>query len=205
MIFELLILTIVPSLFLLLYFVKSDKFPEPPSMILKTVVLGIIIGFPAGYLNSLIIKDINFSFLAAVVEEPLKFSVLYLYIKKQKYFDEPIDGIVYGACASLGFATFENLFYVFSHVESIEKSFVIAGLRSISAVPMHAMCGAIMGCHFGQYIFKKKKNQLFLSFFIPIIFHGIYNFSTTFDGIIYLFVVMIMIIYFFKIKKKFNV
>ena len=28
-------------------------------------------------------------------------------------FNEPLDGVVYGVCASLGFATLENLYYVY--------------------------------------------------------------------------------------------
>ena len=99
------------------------------------------------------------------------FLILYFYIKRQKHFDKPIDGIVYGATASLGFATFENFDYVFNYAESMEESFIIAGVRSFSAVPMHALCGAIMGFHFGQYIFKKQNVQMLLCLLVPILIH----------------------------------
>ena len=55
-VFELLLLTILPSLFLLIYFIKTDKYPEPTPILIKTFTLGILICFPAGYLNYLIIK-----------------------------------------------------------------------------------------------------------------------------------------------------
>ena len=201
-VFELLLLTILPSFFLLIYFIKSDKYPEPARILIKTFVLGIIICFPASYLNYLIINDDYYSFLAAITEEPLKFLILYFYIKRQKHFDEPIDGIVYGATASLGFATFENFDYVFNYAESIEESFLIAGVRSFSAVPMHALCGAIMGFHFGQYVFKKQNIQLFLCLLIPILIHASYNYTTNFEGIYYLLVVLLSIIYFQRIKNN---
>ena len=34
-------------------------------------------------------------------------------VYKMKDFNEPTDGIVYGVCASLGFATLENFYYVY--------------------------------------------------------------------------------------------
>ena len=39
--------------------------------------------------------------------------VLYFFVYKMKDFNEPIDGVVYGITASLGFATLENLYYVY--------------------------------------------------------------------------------------------
>lgn len=201
-IFQLLLLTILPSLFLLIYFIKLDKYPEPTPIILLTVLLGITICFPAAFLNSLLIPNSSLSFLAGITEEPLKFLILYFFIKGRDFFDEPMDGIVYGVCVSLGFATYENFDYVFIFSESVEEAFWVAGVRSFSAVPLHALCGAIMGYHFGQYVFEKQKHHLFLSLLIPITFHAIYNFSTNFGGIYYLIVILIMLIYFFKIKKR---
>ena len=59
-------------------------------------------------------KHFNFFFLsAAPVEEVLKFTVLYSLVYKMKDFNEPIDGIVYGVTVSLGFATLENIYYVY--------------------------------------------------------------------------------------------
>ena len=90
-----LLITILPSLALVLYFVKSDKFKEPSRIIIITFLFGILITIPAGYLNSLI--DKNFAtgeifndallsgfFGGGPVEELLKFSVLYFYILKEK-------------------------------------------------------------------------------------------------------------------------
>ena len=135
-VFELLLITILPSLFLLIYFIKLDKYPEPTPIIIMTVLLGIMICIPAGILNDLLIPNDNFNFLAAITEEPLKFLILYFFIKGRNFFDEPMDGIVYGVCVSLGFATHENFDYVFRLSESVQEAFWIAGVRSFSAVPL---------------------------------------------------------------------
>ena len=46
------------------------------------------------------------------VEEFSKFAVVRLKAYRSLYFDEPMDGLVYAAAASLGFASLENVLYV---------------------------------------------------------------------------------------------
>ena len=46
-----LLATIIPSIILVYIFYTFDKFPEPRKYIIITFILGIIIAFPAGYLN----------------------------------------------------------------------------------------------------------------------------------------------------------
>lgn len=187
-----LLITILPSLALVLYFVKSDKFKEPNRIIIITFLFGILITIPAGYLNSLI--DKNFAtgeifndallsgfFGGGPVEELLKFSILYFYILKEKAFNEPMDGLVYGVLASLGFATLENFQYVFYLDSEFWTAQEIAIFRSYSAIPLHGLCGAIMGFYFGQYAFSANKKYLGLAIIVPIIFHGSYNFMCDYN------------------------
>ena len=187
-----LLITILPSIVLVLYFIKSDKFKEPNRIIIITFLFGILITIPAGYLNSLI--DKNFAtgerfndallsgfFGGGPVEELLKFSILYFYILKEKAFNEPMDGLVYGILASLGFATLENLQYVFYFDSEFWSAREIAIFRSYSAIPLHGLCGAIMGFYFGQYAFSANKKYLGLAIIVPIIFHGSYNFMCDYN------------------------
>ena len=118
-----LLITILPSLLIVTFFVMSDRFREPNKEIIKVFVYGIIITFPAFYLNTFLgeifaSRSISVSLIrsfltAAPVEETLKFCVLYFLVYKMKDFNEPIDGIVYGVTVSLGFATLENIYYVY--------------------------------------------------------------------------------------------
>ena len=139
----LIILTFAPPLLILGYIIRADKFPEPIGAVITVFCLGIGITFFAGILNSIVIPEgSNRAYLAGVTEESLKYLVLLFYVRKKAYFDEAMDGIVYGVLISLGFATLENYHYVIRFIEHGQE---IAILRAFSAIPLHAMCGVIMG------------------------------------------------------------
>ena len=126
-------------------------------------------------------------------EEILKFFILYTIVLRRNEFNEPMDGIVYGVVASLGFATYENYDYVFRLAETwdIDPS-QMAIWRSYSAVPMHGLNGCIMGFYFGKYAFTAEKKYLVLSLLMPFLLHGFYNFL---EYPFYYMIVGIMIIY----------
>ena len=202
-----LLLTLAPPVLIVYFFVKSDKFEEPTSLILKSFFAGILLCFPAGSLNYYLIwssSDPNFfSFLAGIVEESLKFLVLFLYIKPKENFNEPYDAIVYGTSISLGFAALENLEYVY--LSNYEDPLIISIIRAFSAIPMHASCGVIMGFYFGLYVFRGERIQILKALLIPMSLHAIYNYFTNL-GILFIFVLVFMIFMsyklFFKVKIK---
>ena len=182
-----LLITILPSLLIVTFFVMSDRFREPNKEIIKVFVYGIIITFPAFYLNTFlggifasrsISESLIRSFLtAAPVEETLKFCVLYFLVYKMKDFNEPIDGIVYGVTVSLGFATLENFYYVYYVSDYYGESARITSIwRSFSAIPAHGVFGVAMGYFFMKYCFTKKQSNLFLCILAPFLLHGFYNF-----------------------------
>lgn len=181
-----LLITIVPSLLILIYFFLSDKFKEPKGTIALVFGLGVLICLPAGIINefmgvnfsNIFSERLLYSFLGpAWGEEILKFLILYTIVLKRNEFNEPMDGIVYGVVASLGFATYENYDYVFRLAETwnIDPA-QMALWRSYSAVPMHGLNGCIMGFYFGKYAFTADKKYLVLSLLIPFLLHGFYNF-----------------------------
>ena len=93
-----------------------------------------------------------------------------------KDFNEPIDGIVYGVTVSLGFATLENIYYVYLLADYFDtSSMALAIARSFSAVPAHAVFGVFMGYFFMKYSFIKKGDNLLFAFLIPFVLHGCYN------------------------------
>ena len=186
----LLLVTILPSILIILFFVYSDKFREPRGQILKVFIYGILITIPAYFLNTYlnafwynnfrVSEGLIGSFLtAAPVEEGLKLSILYFFVYKMKDFNEPIDGIVYGVTASLGFATLENFYYVYLLADYYQTSSMsLAVARSFSAVPAHAVFGVFMGYFFMKYVFVKKGDNLLFAFTIPFVLHGCYNLFT---------------------------
>ena len=199
----LLLLTILPSILIISYFVYSDKFKEPRGEIIKIFIYGILITIPAYFLNTYlnafwyanfqVSQEIISSFLtAAPVEEGLKLSILYFYVYKMKDFNEPIDGIVYGVTVSLGFATLENIYYVYLLADYFDTtSMALAIARSFSAVPAHAVFGVFMGYFFMKYSFIKKGDNLLFAFLIPFVLHGCYNLFTASNFFISLLLILI--------------
>lgn len=199
-----LLITIIPSIAIMLYFILSDKFKEPKRTIVEVFLLGVVITIPAGYLNSLILKTfkngdiINDSLLSGffaggLTEEILKFCILYFFVLKKFEFNEPMDGIVYGVAASLGFATLENIYYVYYYAEGFGvSSLEIAKLRAWTAVPMHGLNGCVMGFYFGLFAFMGKKKYLGYALVVPYVFHGAYNFLISLQ-FIYGFVILIIL------------
>tara|TARA_B100001250_G_C19758980_1_gene771524 strand:- start:475 stop:1152 length:678 start_codon:yes stop_codon:yes gene_type:complete len=199
-----LLITIVPSILILLYFFFSDRFKEPVQIVWEVFLWGIFICFPAGKLNSFMINnfsvtgdytDLTYSFYGpAWTEEMLKFLVLYLVVLRKKEFNETMDGIVYGVVVSLGFATYENFSYVFDLAEYFQvSSREIAITRAFSAVPFHGLNGCIMGFFFGKYAFTSDKKYLIYSLIIPYFFHGSYNYVLTNFGTYFILLIMIVL------------
>ena len=195
----LLALTIFPSLLILWFFVKSDKFPEPTNVIIKVFIWGIVISIPIFFINTYIAFQIPEKhiamFSAAFVEEGFKFLIFYFVILKLKDFDEPMDAIVYGVTVSLGFATLENIYYVyFSDFSTIYGSTQLASIRAISAIPAHAAFGCLMGYFMLKYHFKKSTLDILLAFLIPGIIHFVYNFSMFFGSLITVIAIVLALI-----------
>ena len=94
---------------------------------------------------------------------------------REKEFNEPMDGIVYGVVASLGFATYENYDYVLvsGNLQSRKDRFSLH--KSIFGCTHAWFKWMYHGILFGKFVFTGKR---FLSFSLifPFLFHGAYNF-----------------------------
>ncbi|HGG56229.1 MAG TPA: PrsW family intramembrane metalloprotease, partial [Nannocystis exedens] len=174
---------VTPSLLLLWYFHSRDAYPEPASVIWKTFALGVLTvipvlafalplssyaeGFSSPYLAGLYDAFV----LAALPEEAAKLAVVYWYARRHSEFDEPMDGLVYGVAASLGFATLENILYV------ADGGLGVALMRALTSIPGHATFGAIMGYFVGQAHFEpgRARRFLFLALALPVLLHGVYD------------------------------
>ena len=113
----------------------------------------------------------------AIVEEFMKFVAVRAKAYDSPSFSEPMDGIIYGITASLGFATVENIFYVMGF-----GAISTAIARAFLSVPSHAAYGGIMGYYlglakpFGTEHNKKKERQLIITgLVIAIVLHGIFD------------------------------
>ena len=198
-------LTFLPSLAILFFIIKSDKFREPVKLIVEAFILGCLICFPAGLLNNLLIWSTSdpesFSFLAGLTEESLKFLALSIFIRPKSEFNEPMDAIVYGTLISLGFATFENYEYVYVYFDNIPP-LQIAIVRALTAIPIHASCGVIMGCFLGMHVFGNVNFAIFKAILYPVFFHGAYNYLVGKNVLLFIIFFIFTLIYTFLVYRR---
>lgn len=182
-----LLAALLPPALLWLYIWKKDPQKEPTSWLVKATVWGAVVCIPVAILE-LAISTVLFGweaeptnlfqstatafFVAAIPEEAAKLLVLWLLLRKNPYFDEHFDGIVYAVCVGLGFAALENVGYVFSQ----DDWFSVAIARSLMAVPGHYAFAVLMGYYYAMYHFvdRSTKNAV-LTFLVPMLAHGIYD------------------------------
>lgn len=190
----LLIASLAPVIFLMIYIYAKDQFQKEPFGQLVKAFLG---GILAGILDVLLLSALGISdlqpfsgargqaffqafFLAGFPEELCKLIFLYLFIWKSQYFDEYYDGIEYAAFVGLGFAGLENIMYVW------QGGIGVAVSRALFAVPAHFFFAIIMGYFFAFAKFRPEKKTwyLLLALLCPAILHGIYDFILMYANLI---------------------
>jgi RsiW-degrading membrane proteinase PrsW (M82 family) len=175
---------VAPSLLLGWYFHKRDLYPEPGRVLWATFGLGVLtvaLVLPVELLMGAVMERIEGAvgrgaadafLVAALPEETLKLLVLLGYSYRHRSFNEPMDGIIYGVMASLGFATLENALYV------MDGGLGTALMRAFTSVPSHATWGAVMGYFVGRARFAPagRLGLIFSGFFTAVTLHGLYDF-----------------------------
>ena len=158
------------------YLIKADKPRKLTMDMFKVFLFGVLIALIAGELNhyTWAIDYPTLTFMAAIPEETLKYLVLFLYVNKRGLIKEPIDAIIYGVLISLTFAALEN--YIVYVRGSPFEIYQMGVIRTFSAVPMHAMCGVIMGFYFGLARFYDPKYNFAKALWVPMTIHASYNF-----------------------------
>jgi RsiW-degrading membrane proteinase PrsW (M82 family) len=183
--FELLGIALAPGLAIMLFIYLKDKHErEPLSLLFLSFIFGAFstvitfaISLPLEIIVTLRENDVVHEFFeaffkVALVEEFSKFFFVRFILYRNKNFNEPFDGIVYAVMVSMGFATLENLMYVYSY------GFETGILRMFTAVPAHATFGVIMGYFLGIGKFRKTNSFYFslLALLGATFFHGAYDY-----------------------------
>ena len=110
--------------------------------------------------------------VVALSEEGSKFLVLRFYAYPKKTFREPFDGIVYGVLISMGFATVENIEYVFKFGLETGVS------RFFLSIPAHAAFAVLMSYPVGRAKFDTQHALLLMARGLgtAVLFHGSFDF-----------------------------
>ncbi len=175
----------LPAVVLLAFFYRADRArPEPVGLLGRSVLYGflatipaigieLVVDLPAAWLPGFLGIAWTSFITAALVEEGIKYALLKRYLLRNPAFNEVMDGIVYAACVSLGFAFAENLMY------GIGGGWILL-FRAFTAVPMHAAATGLMGFWLG--ISKRTSNPAEAAsarhkgFASAILVHGLYDF-----------------------------
>ncbi len=94
--------------------------------------------------NPWVAQALHSVFGVALPEETVKILVIVAVSARRRPFADPMDTVVYGAAAGLGFAAYENLAYLVQHAEMWRA---LAALRSVLTVPFHGALGIIAGAY----------------------------------------------------------
>lgn len=209
---------VLPAFVLLKYIYRKDSIrPEPTKWLLKGFFYGVLstvvstfisspLGFLGFYTNDFTSVGGALStafFGAAIPEEAAKLFMLWLLLRKNPYFDEKLDGVVYAACIGMGFASLENIMYLFSNY----NQWVSVGImRALISVPGHFMFAVIMGYYYSIGYWGHSKKHMCLAFLYPMLLHGIFDSLLMMSGVTTHLVSTLLFfafIYFFmKMRKK---
>ena len=183
-------ISFLPVLLLLFYIYRKDNVsPEPPAQLVKAFFFGV-----GSIFVSLLFSTTVFSFLgldfrtskhvlgqfaealfgAALPEESAKLLMLWLLLRKNTYYDEYFDGIVYAAFVGMGFAAFENVMYI---SEAGENWLAVGFSRALFSIPGHFSFAVAMGYFYSLVHFGQKKDTLskICVLLVPVVAHWIYD------------------------------
>ena len=147
---------IAPALLILWLVVAAGERPGPPTKVWTAFFLGAasisllgLIRTPFMALltapeNQWLAQGLHSLFGVALPEEAVKILVIATVSAWRRPFTDPMDTVIYGAAAGLGFAAYENLAYLVQHVDMWQS---LAALRSVLTVPFHGALGIIAGAY----------------------------------------------------------
>lgn len=167
---------VLPALLWLWFWLKEDaEHPEPRTLIVLAFLGGMITALAvipveqhlfavSAQILGLNGTDYGAAFAAhpslmavfAGTEELFKYFAVALIALSSKYFDEPVDALVYLITVALGFAAMENSLYL---LDTITESGLLFGilnghLRFIGATLLHVASSALIGVALGLAFYK---------------------------------------------------
>ncbi len=178
-----LLFSLIPSLLLVGFVLYTDRKRKEPA---KNIIICLLSGFLsislAAYLEELVMpyfsNNVFLTYTWAFIEEISKMLIFFLFIFDNRHYDDIYDGLVYMCLISLSFAGLENIMYAFSE-STIQNSISLALMRDFTTIPLHVVCGIVIGYFISLGNFSKDKTKKFLNFLYAILLssfiHGTFN------------------------------
>ena len=198
---------ILPALVWLWFWLREDLHPEPKRLLLKAFAAGAVaipfvllaevgISCVITYLFSL---SASFGFCSgsfaplgafssfgglllvvgfAAAEEVIKYISARRFVLTGKDFDEPVDAMIYLITTALGFAAFENIFFLIpAFANTLFEGFIVSNLRFLGATLLHAVSSGIVGYTIAISFYKTnlRTQHLLAGLFFATALHTIFN------------------------------
>jgi RsiW-degrading membrane proteinase PrsW (M82 family) len=178
-------LALAPGAAIIVYIYLKDKHEREPLGLLVisflygglSAILTLFISWPVNALiliksDDAVHQFFNAFFKVALIEEFSKFFFVRFILYHNRNFNEPFDGIVYAVMVGMGFATLENVVYVY------QFGLATGIMRMFTAVPAHATFAIIMGFFLGKAKFTHQKVLYYslMALLAAALFHGSYDY-----------------------------
>ena len=188
------LLTFLPPVLWLMFYLHEDRHPEPKRLLLLTFVGGMASVALAIVSECLFMQiqqescrqEISYTrqnilifFLGiAFIEEYVKYLAVKLLILRRKDFDEPVDAMIYLMTAALGFAAIENVFFVLPiFQENLRLGLEVTTNRFLGANLLHALSSAIVGFFLARAWFSPyRRHAVAIGIIIASLFHASFNY-----------------------------
>ena len=168
----------LPSLLWLWFWLKENNLHPEPRRLLATCfffgMVAVLLAFPLQYFVSLVFTDdLHRYVLWAVIEEILKFGVVYFIIISKQQMDEPIDALIYMITSALGFSALENTFFMLKAINTstVVSTIITGNLRFMGALLLHVVCSALVGFMIAL-AFNSSRGAKAVAAFIGIVIAG---------------------------------
>ncbi|MBI5421801.1 PrsW family intramembrane metalloprotease [Candidatus Peregrinibacteria bacterium] len=162
------LLALLPALgWMVFYYRKDYRDPEPMSVLFRTFLAGCVVAIPFLVLKIFLshIPNLGMAFkgftavlLFAALEEMAKLvASIFVVTRHRLDFNQVIDGVVYAVTAAIGFAFVENLYYFIQFLNSgSEDLLTVFVFRSFGTMVAHTLFSGIAGLIWAYAYFSKQ-------------------------------------------------
>lgn len=197
-----LLLTFIPPVVWLLFYLREDRHPEPKLLILLAFAGGMGAAVAAVVAECMFVQVITGSNCRAgimngvhplllfggiaLIEEYFKYAAIKFLILRRPAFDEPIDAMIYLMTSAMGFAALENaLFLIPIFRESTFAGLEIAANRFLGANLLHALSSGIVGFFLARaWWHRERHHMVLLGVLIASVLHTLFNYLIMQQGVI---------------------
>ncbi len=210
---------IAPALVWLWFWTREDKKrPEPKGLIALSFLggaLAAIAVFPIEkFAFNVVPEGFYLIIVWAAIEEIMKFSSVSIIALKSRFFDEPIDAMIYLITAALGFAAMENSFFLIKPLLAGDglQGFILGNMRFVGASVLHVVASSAIGIAIGLSFYRGrflKTLSLLLGIIASVSLHSLFNYfiingggKNTLVVFLFLWLSVAVVILAFEIMKK---